>query len=271
MPMEIMEVFRELNHKELRKIIDRNTEWMQLVHGMLFYYGVLNTPKIKEFIGKYTGDQPDYLELFNFLYEASQYHNRIELTASGWNDGGVVDPKIVIREQMSRPTIDYYPFTKKQLIEASKIDYIEKTEGLRQFTRFLRSHYEITQEEVDDIVLECSDSILTGGRPTEIIEMLQEELEIPSFDVLNELAQVISAFYNDTRQWELKGYSPNELLEMERKYLKPLPKLPMAPYAAPTAMKKSADIIDLHSKSKVGRNDPCPCGSGQKFKKCCGK
>ncbi|MFA6172037.1 MAG: SEC-C metal-binding domain-containing protein, partial [Patescibacteria group bacterium] len=22
---------------------------------------------------------------------------------------------------------------------------------------------------------------------------------------------------------------------------------------------------------KIGRNDPCPCGSGQKYKKCCGK
>ncbi|HSV29430.1 MAG TPA: YchJ family metal-binding protein, partial [Candidatus Omnitrophota bacterium] len=22
--------------------------------------------------------------------------------------------------------------------------------------------------------------------------------------------------------------------------------------------------------AKVGRNDPCPCGSGQKYKKCCG-
>ena len=22
---------------------------------------------------------------------------------------------------------------------------------------------------------------------------------------------------------------------------------------------------------KTGRNDPCPCGSGRKFKKCCGK
>ncbi|MCB9338662.1 MAG: SEC-C domain-containing protein [Lewinellaceae bacterium] len=21
--------------------------------------------------------------------------------------------------------------------------------------------------------------------------------------------------------------------------------------------------------SKVGRNDPCPCGSGKKYKKCC--
>ena len=24
-------------------------------------------------------------------------------------------------------------------------------------------------------------------------------------------------------------------------------------------------------KPKVGRNDPCPCGSGKKYKKCCGK
>ena len=24
-----------------------------------------------------------------------------------------------------------------------------------------------------------------------------------------------------------------------------------------------------HSLAKVGRNDPCPCGSGRKFKKCC--
>jgi uncharacterized protein YecA (UPF0149 family) len=22
---------------------------------------------------------------------------------------------------------------------------------------------------------------------------------------------------------------------------------------------------------KVGRNDPCPCGSGKKYKKCCGE
>jgi hypothetical protein len=24
-------------------------------------------------------------------------------------------------------------------------------------------------------------------------------------------------------------------------------------------------------KTRVGRNDPCPCGSGKKFKKCCGR
>ncbi len=25
-----------------------------------------------------------------------------------------------------------------------------------------------------------------------------------------------------------------------------------------------------NTSSKVGRNDPCPCGSGKKYKKCCG-
>lgn len=27
----------------------------------------------------------------------------------------------------------------------------------------------------------------------------------------------------------------------------------------------------VRSEAKVGRNDPCPCGSGKKYKKCCGK
>ncbi len=27
----------------------------------------------------------------------------------------------------------------------------------------------------------------------------------------------------------------------------------------------------VRSEPKIGRNDPCPCGSGKKFKKCCGK
>lgn len=43
---------------------------------------------------------------------------------------------------------------------------------------------------------------------------------------------------------------------------------------------KPEDITDLEillnppktrtAEKKVGRNDPCPCGSGKKYKKCCG-
>ena len=27
----------------------------------------------------------------------------------------------------------------------------------------------------------------------------------------------------------------------------------------------------IRNSQKIGRNEPCPCGSEQKFKKCCGK
>ncbi len=33
----------------------------------------------------------------------------------------------------------------------------------------------------------------------------------------------------------------------------------------------SSPIIKAPNSSNIGRNDPCPCGSGKKYKKCCGK
>ena len=52
-------------------------------------------------------------------------------------------------------------------------------------------------------------------------------------------------------------------------------------YAIKLEPDKPEDIIDLEillnpsetkvAEKKVGRNEPCPCGSGKKFKKCCDK
>ena len=34
---------------------------------------------------------------------------------------------------------------------------------------------------------------------------------------------------------------------------------------------KGADKVEpLQAKAEPARNDPCPCGSGKKYKKCCG-
>jgi len=30
-------------------------------------------------------------------------------------------------------------------------------------------------------------------------------------------------------------------------------------------------VEPIHSEDKPKRNDPCPCGSGKKYKQCCGK
>ena len=30
-------------------------------------------------------------------------------------------------------------------------------------------------------------------------------------------------------------------------------------------------LAQIKADKKIGRNDPCPCGSGKKYKNCCGK
>lgn len=43
------------------------------------------------------------------------------------------------------------------------------------------------------------------------------------------------------------------------------------PAAAPQAHKETVNTPITRDKPKIGRNDPCPCGSGKKYKNCCGK
>ena len=33
---------------------------------------------------------------------------------------------------------------------------------------------------------------------------------------------------------------------------------------------KTVKVLPMKKAPKVGPNDPCPCGSGKKYKKCCG-
>jgi len=41
--------------------------------------------------------------------------------------------------------------------------------------------------------------------------------------------------------------------------------------AVPRAPRRARDAGETLSRDKIGRNDPCPCGSGKKYKKCCGR
>jgi preprotein translocase subunit SecA len=46
-------------------------------------------------------------------------------------------------------------------------------------------------------------------------------------------------------------------------------KLPTGQAGEQKSVVKQAPIVNKNK--NIGRNDPCPCGSGKKYKKCCGK
>ena len=75
-------------------------------------------------------------------------------------------------------------------------------------------------------------------------ELIKDLMEENNFKldkkIFNDIISAINRYKNDIPIWIYNGYTKKELNSMPKK-------------------------------AKIGRNDPCPCGSGKKYKKCCGK
>ena len=86
---------------------------------------------------------------------------------------------------------------------------------------------------------------------SDVVEMLENEgLVFSSEKAVRDFAPMIISLSNHTRMAANCGYTPIELAEQRRvlSLNKPVKKM-----------------------QKVYPNDPCPCGSGKKYKKCCGR
>jgi hypothetical protein len=265
MPTELINIFSQIDGSELENIVQRNTEWICLTHGLLYYYGVMDAWLVKGKVKQLTGQEVDILEFMDVMSFACDFYGQAQFTPYGYQDDRVLNAKKIVEEHRMRPGIDYYPFTKKQLIKAGDPGYVDKTPEMNSFISFLLKHYRLSAEDKNEIALQLINMINIDSKPALIIQYLQSWLEFPSFEFVQLLTAKIMELYNNTRQWVLKGHTPNELFQEERKYLKPLPSEPF------TMVQPDSKVIDLSTRTKVGRNDPCPCGSGKKYKKCCGK
>lgn len=98
-----------------------------------------------------------------------------------------------------------------------------------------------------------------------IQEIMQNELN-GGLKQANRLLEVLTNYCNEIPKFILKGNSSSEAFGTLRDQKDPYPdNNAISDYPDwPTQTPYIAD-------PKVGRNDPCPCGSGKKYKKCCGQ
>ncbi len=87
--------------------------------------------------------------------------------------------------------------------------------------------------------------------------MLLEDrgVEIGAYGTSQQLMVLLTDAYNHARTWENKGFRQVDLKDSQQSE--------SAPMIVP--------MINPVKSTKVGRNEPCPCESGKKYKKCCGR
>jgi hypothetical protein len=148
-----------------------------------------------------------------------------------------------------------YPFRvppKEQFQSYVDWIYFEKTPAHSDFIELIRDKIKPDAEEAarpESVVGEVC-AILRQWAPIEecfdVLESFGVVFDDPKESAY--AAKLLSQMFDDTRVWGYNGATPNEVFS-----------------------DKSGRFPYKNPERKIGRNDPCPCGSGRKYKHCCGR
>lgn len=247
LPEDIGEAFKQLNNAQLVEQVQRNTYWVRLVRGLLYYYGVLSATQLTEELTNrqmiQLEDIPRFTKILDFIHRYYQGYNAFEQNLA---HPAVSNPFALQKEQERKETMDFYPFTNEQLVEAGSTGFKDKNEGFQRFVRYLIDEFGVSQEKGEEITENCVLLTREGGSLQPLLDYLGEVVPLPDYSHVKPLIEEVVHLSNHTRQWVIKGYMPAEL----------------APKNMGTSPTGPASV-------KIGRNDPCVCGSGKKYKKCC--
>lgn len=130
-----------------------------------------------------------------------------------------------------------------------------------------------------EYVLEKHDKVLEGT-----ISELAKQFEVDELTIIGFIDGINSSLKNEITMDSLSNDSNVKLdIDFEKLYHNMhdakadwLYELPQ--WDAILSVERRKEIKKAYNKSKIyvnenpiGRNDPCPCGSGKKYKKCCGQ
>lgn len=173
----------------------------------------------------------------------------------------------------------YYVPAKDELLKYEDEFYEVKTSQYNAMANFVRENISQNAEYVEDVmseilfVIRCDDS-----SPEEAISFLTKAMTKVDFseEQFSEFSKLYLELHNNTRNPYNNGFTPAELLQRTGDYIQSYYlREPTLMNVLPSGISDNSGDLKMSAQKikskKVGRNDPCPCGSGKKYKKCCGK
>ena len=196
---------------------------------------------------------------------------------------------------------DFYIPNAQEVLDYARNLYLSQEPAYQNFREFLQHEIRMTYDEADAEALEIWDKIQFDIDFTEIVQYIIDVYEDLLDDTkIEEIIQLLQEVNNNTRMRIHRGHTPNEMMrkgmEEGRFSQRPI----VVPGSTETAnllksaseeLKEMGICVDFDSNAaivpnnssqnnvsgqvansfkKIYPNDPCPCGSGKKFKKCCG-
>jgi preprotein translocase subunit SecA len=167
----------------------------------------------------------------------------------------------------------------RETIYSKRIEVLEKAEKgeLKEFVLPLLENYGFTVEDYEKKEKEVSNDNMRQIEKIAALRVIDnlwiEHLE--NMDSLKDSVRLRAYGQRDPLvEYKKEGYKMfKELLEnYEKLIIESIMRATVRVENTPNQMQAvSGNRGNSSSKNEIGRNDPCPCGSGKKYKHCCGK
>ena len=159
---------------------------------------------------------------------------------------------------------------KAEFLRFADSDYYPRTPQRKAMIDYLRRREKSLTMDAEDFC-DCIQSIIViDARMQDVVDIVEKEgLVFNSKWDIGEFASLYQNLNNHTHKHTNRGHTPNELF-MQSQRGKQLaariaPPNQLSFFDAPPEKPKLTIV------GKPARNAPCPCGSGRKYKNCCGK
>lgn len=190
----------------------------------------------------------------------------------------MTDPEDILPEISSRSSISRAKFTEEKVMDAGIWGAPQPpvTYETGPFRSAL-SKLDKTEEVISWLTGEYWMLLNNGLDPFNLIQEILDESP-QTLESVNTLMSCFTNWSNNIPRWILKGNTSNHAFQTyERPKLEERPpQLIMGPNARKAGITISQEELDKiwedefqPPKGKIGRNAPCQCGSGRKYKNCC--
>lgn len=245
---------------------DAMSQLIQYIIALSNLYGMVHKDKVVRIYNRQNEDQISLTDVEGLLANPSEELEDafIETYKDHFVHETIMEHdefSLMLRKKGDKP---HYIPKKDELLKYTDEGYFEKTKQYNALFKYVKNHFFKGEEEQAEWLCEDIHGNCQFGLDMQIIldTFNDRGISFKDMDQANEVIQLIMDFSNNIRIWENNGYTPHEIFaKFEKPKLRPLPDKPFD--------FNETNIIDIKTREKVGRNDPCPCSSGEKYKKCC--
>ena len=165
---------------------------------------------------------------------------------------------------------DFYIPTVDEILDYAKHGYPSQDVSYRKLSSFLRDELHLEEEKTEELLYIVYKEFSMDGMLSDIMEEFNKrDIVFDSDRQMERFAPIMMEVNNNTRMLDFRGYTPNEINRVSEQ--KTTPVAPAMQSFVPMGNLPTNNIVNMQPKKKIYPNDPCPCGSGKKYKKCCGR